>query len=493
MLWACLYFPELPLDAARPQECARDTAAALIDGPLRNPRVVQVNRAARAAGIRSGQSLAAARALQADLPAWRRDGEAERHLLTALADTAYRFSNEVSLAPPRALLVEVGASLALFGGWVALERRLREDFDGWALDYRLVAAPVAAGARVLAASQDGIALMSKPQLINALSDIFVSNCGLGNKTSSSLASMGLYKLGQLFALPRAELSRRIGPAALLHLDRMRGLVPEALAAYQPATRYQRRIEFDYRIDRIEALLFPLQRMLRDLGRFLVARDGGVQSFDLVLEHEQQATTRITVGLLEAQRDVAILLELARTRLERIALVAPVQALDVIAENLPTLRPLHEDLFATASPGTMEWPVLIERLRARLGDEAIFRSVEVADHRPGRAWRTCPIGRDSVRQAPSSPDPSSSRRDASLTCNGVQACPPRPSWLLRRAIPLRPAPSNILAGPERIESGWWDGDDQRHDYYVVQTREGQRAWAYVASGETGNWMLQGWFA
>jgi protein ImuB len=50
----------------------------------------------------------------------------------------------------------------------------------------------------------------------------------------------------------------------------------------------------------------------------------------------------------------------------------------------------------------------------------------------------------------------------------------------------------LAGPERIESGWWDVD-QRHDYYIVQTQAGQQAWAYVAAGATENWMLQGWFA
>ena len=486
MLWACLYFPELPLDAVRPPDCAREVAAVLVDGPVRNPRVALVNRAARLAGIRSGQSLAAARALQADLPGWRRDTEAERHLLTALADTAYRFSNEVSLAPPRALLVEVGASLGLFGGWPALERRLRADFDGWALGYRLAVAPVAAGARVLATGRDGIALLSKPHLVNALAEFSVINCGLERKTSSSLTAMGLNRLEQLFALPRAELTRRIGPAALLHLDRMRGLVPEVLASYQPPTRYQRRIEFDYRIDRVEALLFPLQRMLRDLGRFLVTRDGGVQSFDLILEHERQATTRITVGLLEAQRDASLLLELARTRLERVTLVAPVEALNVVAEDLPTLRPLHEDLFDTAPRGTMEWPMLVERLRARLGDEAVCRFLEVADHRPDRAWRLCPLGRDPSRAGALPSHRKSAREEASIRAL-------RPLWLLRRAIPLRSAPLHILTGPERIESGWWDGDDQRHDYYVVQTREGQRAWAYVARGETGNWMLQGWFA
>jgi protein ImuB len=67
------------------------------------------------------------------------------------------------------------------------------------------------------------------------------------------------------------------------------------------------------------------------------------------------------------------------------------------------------------------------------------------------------------------------------------------WLLTRAIPLRGPAPRILAGPERIESGWWDGGDARRDYYVVQTREGQRAWAFLAAGASDGWMLHGWFA
>ena len=486
MRWACLYFPELPLDAVRPPDCPREAPAALVDGPLRNPRIVLSNAAARAVGVHPGQSLAAARALQPGLPGWRRDVEAEQHMLTLLADTAYRYSGELSLARPRALLVEIGASLALFGGWAALERGLRENFDGWNLAYRLAAAPTATGARVVAGSHDGIALTTQAQLVNVLGNISVENCGLERKTSSSLTAMGLTRLGQLFGLPRIELTRRIGPQALAHLDRMRGLVAEALVSYQPPTRYARRLEFDYRIDSVQALLFPLQRMLRDLGRFLVARDGGVQSFELILEHEHQATTRITVGLLEAQRDPAMLLELAHARLERITLVAPVHALNVVADDLPALRPLHEDLFDTNPRETLEWPVLIERLRARLGDQALGCFLEVADHRPERAWRWQAFGKPALREA-------ATGKTSRTLAHAVRGAPPRPLWLLRKAIPLRPDPLRILAGPERIESGWWDGEDRRHDYYVVQTRAGQRAWAYVARDETAHWMLQGWFA
>jgi protein ImuB len=34
---------------------------------------------------------------------------------------------------------------------------------------------------------------------------------------------------------------------------------------------------------------------------------------------------------------------------------------------------------------------------------------------------------------------------------------------------------------------------RRDYYVVQTREGQRAWAFLVPGSNDGWMLHGWFA
>ena len=70
--------------------------------------------------------------------------------------------------------------------------------------------------------------------------------------------------------------------------------------------------------------------------------------------------------------------------------------------------------------------------------------------------------------------------------------PPPLAAVTRAAAAR-TPPTILAGPERIESGWWDGGDMRRDYYVVQTREGQRAWAFLVPGSNDGWMLHGWFA
>ena len=68
---------------------------------------------------------------------------------------------------------------------------------------------------------------------------------------------------------------------------------------------------------------------------------------------------------------------------------------------------------------------------------------------------------------------------------------RPCWLLPE--PLRiDAPPEVLRGPERIESGWWDQDDVRRDYYLARTAEGTRLWVF-RDRHAGQWYLQGLWA
>jgi protein ImuB len=51
---------------------------------------------------------------------------------------------------------------------------------------------------------------------------------------------------------------------------------------------------------------------------------------------------------------------------------------------------------------------------------------------------------------------------------------------------------LLAGPERIESGWWDGADARRDYYVAGDTRGARLWVYRECLGTQKWYLHGIF-
>jgi protein ImuB len=490
VLWACLRFPQLPLDAIRVDGDAQShrTPFAVIDGPQQSRHVAFANAMARNAGVRSGQPLAAAQALCPRLSIASRDEAAERQALESIAGWAYRFSADVSVAAPDAVFFEIGASLTLFGGLPALEHRLRLEIASFGFDFSLAAATTATAARVLAMQADGITIPGIAQLVNALGAVPLAISGFDDKTAEALRGMGFRTLRDLFRLPRAELARRIGQGALDHLDRMRGIASETLLRYRPSDRFERRLEFPFGIESQAALVFPLQRLIRELARFLVARDGGVQHFALVLGHERGATTRVDIGLLAPQRDAASLTELARVRLDRLELPAPVHALTLLADDLPPLCPLHEDLFESGQREALDWPALAERLRSRLGDTALRGLRCEADHRPGRAWRFVPVTGEASRHK----DPRDSPTNAKQTSGGARKSV-RPFWLLKRLIRLRAVSIRVLAGPERIESGWWDDRDNRRDYYVIETHLGQRGWAFVPAGSVTGWMLHGWFA
>jgi protein ImuB len=340
--------------------------------------------------------------------------------------------------------------------------------------HRIAAAPTVSGACVLAAFRDGLAVDRPDPLKHALDPLPVEALSLEPREADSLRGMGLRTLRQLFALPRAGLSRRFGPELLQQIDRLLGHAPDPQDLYRPPERFAQRVEFSYEIEHFTPLLFPLRRLCSDLAEFLAARDGGVQHFKLLLEHEGQPPSVLEIGLLAPERDPARLFELARGRLERLALPKPALALRLEADQLPPFVPARSDLFDTAPGQTEPWEGLRERLRARLGEDALHQLLLTGDPRPDRAQQAVAERK---------------QRDP------AQRPLPRPSWLLAEPHPLRESVAAVLAGPERIEAGWWDEGEQRRDYYLIETTSGQRAWAFRPAGDPASlqgWMLQGWF-
>ena len=145
--------------------------------------------------------------------------------------------------------------------------------------------------------------------------------------------------------------------------------------------------------------------------------------------------------------------------------------------------------------------LLDRLRARLGEDAVTLVAPHAEHRPERASENS-VGFGLLRDfsRASSAAGSGARRIAPDPV--LPDLPPRPVWLLAEPQPLGPLqvrnPWVLREGPERIESGWWDGDDVRRDYFVATTPRGELAWIYrdgrhgFGEGD-GGWFLQGFFA
>ena len=483
MLWACVLLPQLALDGVLRRHPQPERPLALVTGPVQKRVLAAVNPAAARAGLHVGQALAAAHALLSEFATVEYDATEVARWRDFLAAWAYRYSSQVGTvafngtaadaAVDNAIVLEIEASLGLFGPWPRFERQLREDLVALGFSHRIAVAPTARAAWVLAGMHDGLALTQPARLGNTLARIPVAQARLEAKTAQALHTMGLRRLGQLFAAPRASLAQRFGTGLLDHLDRLRGMAPDPLPLYRPPDRFDLRLELAWDIEHSQALLFPLRRMTADLAAFLAGRDGGVQRFMLRLEHENHPDTEVVVGLLAAERDPALLFDLARGRLEQAQIPEPVRGLRLIAEELPPFVPAGRELFDERSSQAMPWTTLRERLRARLGDEAVYALASADDHRPEQAWRRTPLPGESKSAVESAP---------------------RPTWLLQRPIPLRDFAPRILAGPERVESGWWDGFDVRRDYYVVETSSGQRAWAFRGAGEAATpFMLHGWFA
>ena len=414
-----------------------------------------------------------------------RPAPAAQAALETLALWAMQWSGQVS---PHAaadgsatLWLEIGASRRLFGDHVRLRERVAAGLAPLGYSHRLGIAPTPQGAALLARAGLEIGAVSCAQLLQLLEPLPLTLLALPDEHLVALHGAGLRRVGELLALPAASIARRFGPDASGYLQRLRGAAPEPLRCVQPPARFDSRCEFQDVITDTTALLFPLQRLLAGLQGYLRARDRAVQRYTLCLEHHRSEATRLTIGLARPGRDAAQLLALARERLAATVLSAPVHGLGVEAHELLQPLLLQNDLFSRAAQQSEQLQRVLDRLAARLGANAVQALSSAEEHRPERAWHLHAAQLATPTAAYQAAD---ARRDAA----GV---PGRPCWLLPEPQRID-RPQELLAGPERIESGWWDGADVARDYYLARGASGAQLWVFQDL-RGGGWHVHGLWA
>ena len=296
--------------------------------------------------------------------------------------------------------------------------------------------------------------------------------------------MGISTIGALLAQPRAELTQRFGHALCERLDQALGRIADPRIWVVPPERFAANLELPAEVSQAEALLFAARRLLLQLGGFLQARCCGVQRFSLRLAHRER-TTEIQIGLVTPSRDAEHFTLLLRERLGATALPGPVRSMRLEAADIQPLAGESQGLFAGFGTGTGgekgDWQRLVERLRARLGGEQVGGLALAPEHRPERA---------SVGAEPGA-------RQLAL----ISSLGDRPLWLLPEprplpelgAAPQHEGPLALIAGPERIESGWWDEGGIKRDYFVARTQALSYVWIYRERQPAGRWYLHGLFS
>jgi protein ImuB len=491
MLWLCLHFPDLPLDVfARGASATlpRAVASAHRERPL---VVICDSRAARL-GIAPGMSVSAARALAHDIVVHVRDERAERAALRNLAAWAGQFTPSVSLAPPNALLLEISASLKLLGELRTLMRHVKNNLHALGYGSRIACAPTPLAALFLARAGAQCAITVSSDIERVLAKLSLGVLDAPREAIESLQALGIHTLGDCLHLPRDGLARRFGQQLLDDLDRALGALPDAREFFVPPDRFAAKLELPSEVSDTGALLFAARRLLAELCDYLRARASAVARFDLRLLHAGEAVTEISIGLAFAGRDAPHFTLLLRERLGRLVLPAPVRSLHLSAEDIRPLAPRNLSLLPDPVQTQEDGRHLIERLRARLGVEAVRSVALVEDHRPECAFRESALD-ENVDRAPARHN----RDSANLSRATLKS---RPLWLLAqprrldapRGEPYLDGSLALRAGPERIESGWWDFEVGR-DYFVAVNPRGERFWIYREHGGECNWFLHGIFS
>ncbi len=469
-----MHFPHLPLEAFA-QASASTEAHAVAEGG----RVLVSNERAAVRGARIGMSIAAACALVPDLVYRQRDATAERIALDQLAAWALQFTSGVSLQSPSGLLLEIEGSLKLFGGIKPILAMIRRGAADMGYTLSLACAPTVAAAWLLARAGSEKIVSCKRMIESEIAPLPVKALDCDTKTLETLAAIGVKTVGAALKLPRDGATRRFGPQFLEQLDRALGTRPEARCFFTPAEKFSSKLDLGTKVEHAEALLFSVQRMLTQLAGYLGGRCGSVQHFKLLLTHEDRAPTVLETGLATPTRDPGRFIAVVREQLAALKLAAPVVQLALEADEILVLAGENKTLFAEIADRSADWAKLIERLSARLGSEAVQSLSPRAEHRPEHAWQRAAPGARPLQVTPR----------------------PRPLWLLREPRPLKQVaekpysengPLAIVAGPERIESGWWDGGDVKRDYFVAQTAERSTVWVYRERRRPGGWYLHGIF-
>lgn len=425
--------------------------------------------------------------------------------LKGLATWCLQFTPRVTLieasAANAAVAMEVEASLRLFGGKRKLVERVRDECAELGVR-QLSWAPtsLAAVALARAGQSNGI---SKPldQLLDALP---LSTLTAVDVHSAMLARLGCQTLGQVRVLPRGGMARRFDAQLLAALDQAYGLRPEAHEWVSLPETFHTKLELMARVETAPALLFGARRLLLQMAGWLTARHCGVTAFTLRWCHDAMRAKdagdggELTVRTAQLTRDIEHLTRLLAEHLAKVPLLAPVGDLELLAVEVDSLEEKSRSLLPDVQLAGEGLTLVLERIAARLGPERVLRPVVLEDHRLEWMchWQPAP-----------EPQPRKRKRTVDI---------PQPTFVLPEPLrlatrdhrPLYQGMLQLLAGPHRVEGGWWDrttadgkaGSPQvnrnvARDYWVALSEHAGVLWIFqtrLADDQTA-WFMHGTFA
>ena len=487
-LWLCIYFSNLSLDILNTLENKPQCVVSEFSGRWVVHRPCEL---AAEYGIVQGMPLNAAYALCSDLRIYHRELEHEQEKLKVLANWVYQFSSMVTVVEPQqSLLLEIRGSLQLFGGLSALLEKIKKSLQAKCqYELQMSVAPTPLAAQLFSQTDGNSIVEHISDLRSALGGFPIHTLLLNDhKLLKKLSNIGVSCLQDLWRLPRDGLARRFGQTLVNHLDQLLGERPDPQYLYESPLEFDASVELPMEAANHKSILIAAEQMLIALEKFLRVHDAGMTQLFIRFYHYDHPPENLSLGFRQNTRSADHMLELLQERLGRVKLLATVTEVRLMVKELIPFTTHTNHLFASQvlpSAGLLtgeadpEWEATLEQLQNRLGEDAVLQLQVVDDHRPEFSWAYgTPL-------------------DKQVSGNNIEL---RPNWILpqarhlivRNGIPWLRGPLSFLRGPERIEAGWWEGEDIRRDYYMACDIDNSRLWIFRDLRQKDWWFLQGYF-
>ena len=460
-----------------------------------NRRVLtSVDDAARKLKLACGMTVAHAQTLVPDLIVEDAKFEEDEAALARLALWCTRYSPLVTPCLPDTIFIDVAGSSHLFKGEAALLKDMHSRLASAQLSARAAIADTPGCAWAVShCGRDEIVLPGRAS--EALGGLPIAALRLPDRDIAGLRDVGIERIAQLAALPRASLRQRFSGDVLLRFDQALGATIEVLAPVIPREVPSMTLKFAEPIGNPDDLQRVMKLLCEKLMIDLAARGVGARRLDMVFQRVDNVAQAIRIGTSKPNRDTKHLTKLLA---ERLVLVEPgfgIEEATLTASWIEALTELQTVGAHVAEAGAdVDVSQLVDTLRVRLGNERVFRLSPVESDIPERSARRVAA----TSRADGATWPKDLPRPARLLSppEQVQAIaeipdgPPR--FFVWRKVRHRVARAD---GPERILGEWWLSDQDiglQRDYYRVETEAGERFWLFrdAPAESGGRWWLHG---
>ena len=408
-LFACAWAAEFPTQALlRLRTDWQTEPVVVLDGGAPEEWVCSLNRLAEQRGAAAGMTRLEAESMNtpqrhgpvvggpvSGLRLLKRSAESEAAARAVVLECAAKFSpriEEVSGAGLNAAgTVEAGGGTAcafvldiagterLFGPPAQLAERLREELAAAGFRAAIAVSANFDTARMKAASMRGIAVIPDGVEAEALAKLPIAALGLDEEYAATFALWGIGTLGELAALPEAELVARMGPKARAWRALARGEQEHTFEPIETVFALEEFCEFETPVEQIDSLLFVGARMIDCLATRAAGRALALGSLTAEMGTERGGTHGCAIRPAVPTIDRKFLLKLLQLEIGAHPPQAAVVRLTLRAEAGAQSK-VQLGLFAPQTPEPSRLDVTLARLRAMVGEERVGSPVLEDTHR-----------------------------------------------------------------------------------------------------------------